>query len=161
MAMSTWLQAVTLDEIADLRGRPDSINQLDKPHYYRTHFGPSLNYFVVGSAYPGESDGPLWPMLHGATFVDTPTLENGSFGLITPAQASEIAALLAEVDVAAVAARVADADFDALIDEEEVDDLELITQDEAPDLIADDLASLVAFYAETARAGLGVVSYTT
>jgi hypothetical protein len=161
MAMSTWLQAVTAEEIAELRAQPDTINQLDKPHCYRTHFGPSINYFVLGSAYPGERDGPMWPMLQGATFVDTRTLENGSFGLVSPAQAAELAALLAGVDIAAVAARVAGADFDDLVDEEELYDLELITQEEGPELIAGELESLVEFYTETARTGLGVVSYTT
>jgi hypothetical protein len=161
MAMSTWLQAVTAEEIAELRSRPDGINRLDKPHCYRTHFGPSINYFVLGSAYPGEDDGPLWPMLQGAAFVDTPTLENKSFGLISPTRAGEIAALLAGVDIPAVAARVAAADFDELVDDEELYDLELITEEEGPDLIAGELAALVEFYAETARAGLGVAGYTT
>ena len=159
--MSTWLQAVSEQEMEELERDPGLINRLDKPRYVRTHFSASINYFVTGAAYPGPDHHPLWSMLDGGRSVACATLENGAFGLVSPTEAGLMARLVAEVDLADVVARIESADLDDLIGEEELEDLELIDQDEAPTVIVNDLKELTRFYADVAAERLGVVMYTT
>lgn len=162
MAMATWLQGVTDAEIDTLIGDPDAIRRLDNPIDHRTHFGTAINWFLVGNAYPGPDDHPdLWPMLDGANSVACRSLENGAFGVVRPARVPTIAALLAAVDLDDLKKRVAAADFSELVDEEELYDLELVAQDEAPALLQAEVEGLAAFYAAVSKAGLGVVMFTT
>lgn len=161
MAQATWLQAVSGEEIHALRQDPTSINRLDKPVHYRTHYFAALNYFLTGQAWPGPEDHELWPVVSGADSIACSTLENGAFSVVSPDQATELAARLATVDVAAVETAVRQADFEELVDEHEIYELELITPDEGPEIIVAELARLTAFYAETADSKLGVVMYTT
>jgi len=161
VAQSTWLQLVSAEEIHELRENPTSINSLDKADYYRTHFGAALNYFLTGKSYPGPEDHELWAALFGAEDIDCPTLENKAFAVVAPDQATELAARLATVDVAAVETAVGQADFDELVDEHELYELELITPDEAPGLILAEIEELTALYATAADSKLGVVMYTT
>jgi len=60
----TVLQAVDDAQITELRREPGGILQLSAKPSYVTSFGPSVNYFLTGSAYP---DGhPLAVVLEGA-----------------------------------------------------------------------------------------------
>lgn len=161
MAQSTWLQPVSSAEIHDLRKNPSSINELDKADDYRTHFGASLNYFLTGEAYPSTTDHALWAALDGAESIACPTLENKAFAVVSSERAAEIAARLAAIDLAVIEAEVRQADFDELLDEQELYDLELITPDEAPGIIVAAIKELTAFYAKAADARFGVVMYTT
>ncbi|MEV0339294.1 DUF1877 family protein [Nocardia sp. NPDC050713] len=161
MAQATWLQAVSSDEIHALRQDPTSINRLDKPGHYRTHYAAALNYFLTGEAWPGPEDHELWSVVGGADSIACSTLENGAFSVVSPDQATALAARLATVDVLAVETAVRRADFDELVDEHQIYELELITPEEGPGIIVAELEGLTAFYAKTAESKLGVVMYTT
>ncbi|MEL5957554.1 hypothetical protein AADR41_22820 [Streptomyces sp. CLV115] len=155
MAQSTRLHMVSGEEIRGLKENPGSIDGLDKAESFRTHFGLSLN-FLTGETYPNSPPHPLYAALDGAESVACPTLENAAFGVVVPEQAAEIAASLAAVDLAAVEVVVEQADFDELVDEQEIS-----PPGEVPGLIAAELKELTAFYARAADAGLGVMMYTT
>ncbi|MFI2433049.1 DUF1877 family protein [Streptomyces sp. NPDC018693] len=161
MAQSTWLQLVSGEEIRHLKENPGSIDDLDKAESFRTHFGLSLNYFLTGATYPNSPAHPLYAALDGAESVACPTLENAYFGVVTPEQAADLAAHLAAVDPAAVQVAVERADFEELVDEQEIHELEIFPPDEVPGLIVAELKELTAFYARAADAGLGAVMYTT
>jgi hypothetical protein len=160
MAMSSWLQAVTDEEIAGLRSDPSSINGLDKPLYYRTHFFDSISYFVTGEVNPSGNH-PLGAILQGEESVACATLENGWFHLLSPRAADQLVQRLADLDLDRVRDDIAHADLDDLIDEEEVYDLELLGEGEAPGTIVEELEGMIAFYTRVAAEKLGVVIYTT
>jgi len=161
MAQATWLQLVSGEEIQELRRNPSGVNHLDKPDCYRTHFGATLNYFLTGKSYPSPEHHELAPMLFGAESVACATLENGYFGVVSSDVAARIAARLATVDLTGVETAVGHADFDDLMDEYELYELELVTPEEAAGVIVAELEALVDFYAEAQKSGLGVVTYTT
>jgi hypothetical protein len=160
MAQMTYLQRVSEQEIAALRSDPASIMRLDNPSHF-THFACSINYFVNGDAFPDPDEHEFGTLIYGDP-VDCPQLENGNFDVITPAQVAELAPRLKNIDIQAIAKAVAAADFDQLVEEEELYDLELFEEDDDPGrMIADELKQLIAFYRETAKLGLGLVTYTT
>jgi hypothetical protein len=160
MAPMTYLQRVTEQEIAALRADPASIMRLDNPSHF-THYACSINYFVSGDAYPDPDENEFGGLIYGDP-VDCAQLENGNFDVITPAQVAALAPRLKGIDVTAIAKAVGEADFDALIEEEELYDLELFEEDDDPgSMIADEVKDLIAFYRETAALGLGLVTYTT
>ena len=68
---------------------------------------------------------------------------------------------LGQLDLAEIRARIEAADLDALIEDEELDDLELLDPDQAPAVIRAGLGGLIAFYAGVAQQGLGLVIRTT
>jgi hypothetical protein len=160
MAMTTWLQAVSREEIDALRREPDRVRSMDNEPSFSTHFAASINYFVAGNAYPAEDDHPLWPMLYGAESVACASLENGEFGLVAPETTRRLADVLESLDASTVTARVEAAQLADLVDDEELYDLELIEPEIAPATITGDLRRLVAFYGQVAAADLGVVAYT-
>ena len=131
MAMATYLQAVGEDEIALLRSEPERINRLDNEPDWSTHLMPSLNYFLTGDAYPSDQ-GPLGEALSGSESVACPTLETGSFDLVLPARAREILEALRGVDPEEIRSAVEQAYFDALVDVDELYELEIIPADEVP-----------------------------
>jgi hypothetical protein len=136
MAMTTHLQRVSEDEIAKLRREPESIMKLDQPGSHSTAFACSLNYFVGGNAYP-DADDPYGNLFYGEA-IDCSRLENGNFDVITPDRVAALVPRLAELDLAAITQAVREADFEELIEEEELYDLELLDEDEdAGKLIAD------------------------
>lgn len=160
MAMNTYLQMVSDAELEALRDQPSSINRLVKPAEasYSTYYACSINYFLAGDAYPSE--GALASMLFGATAIETDTLENGSFGVVTASEAKALARALAELDLGELEARVRQADPDELADEE-VDDFELLVEDEDPaKLLVAEIRQLVAFYAGAAERNMGVAMFT-
>jgi hypothetical protein len=158
MAMTTYLQRVSEDQIAQLRRKPDSIMKLDEPGHSTT-FACSLNYFVGGNAYP-DADEPFGNLFYGES-IDCKRLENGNFDVITPARVAALVPRLAEIDLRAFAKAVREADFDELIEEEELYDLELVDEDEdVAKLLVAELRSLIAFHRETAKLGLGLAVYT-
>jgi hypothetical protein len=165
MAMNTWLQMVSEDEIAVLKRDPASINKLNKPENEScsTYYACSINYFLVGDAYPsGEQDNPLTGFLGGFESVECNTLENGCFHIVPAAMADPIAVALGKLDLDAIKAKVNEADPGELADEE-VDDFEILTDDDADpgDTLASDVAALREFYRSAAKAKRGVVIYTS
>jgi hypothetical protein len=158
--MATYLQAANGDEIALLRSEPERINRLDNEPDWSTHLMPSLNYFLTGDAYPSDQ-GPLGEALSGSESVACPTLETGSFDLVVPARAREVLEALRGVDPEEIRSAVEQADFDELVEEEELYELEIIPADEVADALLHDLEGLVRFYTEVVRLGVGVVIYTT
>jgi len=164
MAMATWLQMVSEAEIAALRANPPSINKLDKPaaESFRTYYFCSINYFVTGDAWGGGTDDPVGGMLSGFASVECSTLENGSFNVVTPAQAAQVSQGLDKLDVDAIKAKVDDADPDE-IEEAEVDDFEILMEADEPagEVIVSEVQSLAKFYKDAANKQLGVVMYTT
>jgi hypothetical protein len=149
---------VTDDKIASADA--NLVRQLDGAAWHQTYFGPSLNYFLTGSAYP-TGDHPLAGMLYGARSVDCPMLETGSFGVVPANTVATIADGLAALDLDAVRSRIAEADIDAIIREEELDDLELVEAETVPSLLTDEIGKLTTFYAQAAKANSGLVVYTT
>jgi hypothetical protein len=165
MAMNTWLQLVSEDEIAALKREPTSINNLNKPgkESCSTYFQCSINYFVVGDAYPsGTADTPLSGFLGGFESVACDTLENGYFHVVPPAMAAPIAAALARLDLDAIKDKVDAADAEELADDE-VDDFEILVDgDEEPgETLLGDLNALLEFYRRAAEMKRGVVIYTS
>jgi hypothetical protein len=166
MAMNTWLQMVSADELAALRQNPPGINKLDKPaaESCSTYFGCTINYFINGDAYPsGDEDQPLTGCLAGFESVACETLENGHFHVVPPALAGPIAAALARLDLVAVKQRVDAADAEELA-EEDVDDFEILTDGDEEDpgeTLVGDIEHLLAFYKSAATKQRGVVIYTS
>ncbi len=161
MAMATYVQMVTDEEIAALRADPASIHGLDKPEdqSFRTYYACCISYFLTGDPYPSRS--PLAPMLSGAESVETSTLENGSFGVVPAKTAAAVARELAKVDMKKLRARIAKADLSELVDEE-VDDAEVLSEAEDPVAeLMQDVEELASFYARAAEMKLGVAMYTT
>ena len=161
MAMSTYLQSVSPDELAALERDPSGINALDQTVWMSTHLGPTLNYFIAGSAYPEAGSHPLAAMLDGSRSVPAPTLENAYFHVVETHEVAGIVTALEAVDPDALRAAIESADFGDLIDEEELYELELMAEDEVSPAVLDDLGRLIAFYRRVAEAGNAVVSYTT
>jgi hypothetical protein len=160
MAMTTYVQMVSQSELDGLRKTPASINKLDKPdsETFSTHYACCINYFVTGDAYPEEH--ALAAMLFGEDMIETSTLENGSFGVVSPAKVAKLATLLAKVDVGKLRTRVKKADWDELMDEE-VDDAELLQESDDPVReLAGDFERLASFYGAAAEKKLGVAMYT-
>ncbi|MFD6825249.1 DUF1877 family protein [Streptomyces sp. NPDC060085] len=160
MAQSVRLQTASNEEIDALRANPGGIGTLTGDEHH-TYLGATLNYFLTGEAYPDPTGHPLGSALDGAEDIDYPGLENGAFAVVPREQVADIAALLVAVDLVAVQTAVEQADFDMLLDEQELYDLELITADEAPGVIAAEIKQLAAFYARAAQAGFSMVMYTT
>jgi len=165
MAMATYLQMVDKKEIGKLRANPEWIHELDQPSddSYRTHFCCSINYFLTGSAWPDPDESGLACILGGSESVACKTLENGAFSLLAPDEVSVLAKRLARVDLKHVRAEIENADFDRLVEEEEVDDLELLEgiEEDPADLLMGEIDELIEFYGNAADAKKGVVSYTT
>ncbi|TCJ88040.1 DUF1877 family protein [Nocardia alba] len=159
MAPSTWMQAVSDEEIRALRRAPAGIHELDKPNFYLTHFGGALNYFLTGQTWPGPEHHELWPVIGGTDSTPCATLENGSFSVIWPPRVVELATLLGGLDVTAVGIAVGRADFADLVDEHELYELELITPEEGPETIRTELERLIDFYSAAVDSGLGIVMY--
>jgi hypothetical protein len=130
MAQSVWLQAARSEEVDALRANPGGIDTLTGDNHC-TYLGTTLNYCLTGEAYPEPTSHPLGAVLDGTEDIDCPSLENGAFAVVPREQVADTAALLATVDLAAVQTAVEQADFDALLDEQELYDLELIPADEA------------------------------
>ena len=164
MAMATYLQMVSEQDLAKLRSRPTWVNQIDRPgeQSYVTHYFCSINYFVTGDAWPsGSRKHPLGGLLFGFASIPCRTLECGNFGVLRPDEAQLVLAALGTLDLAAIRQTIADTDPEDLADEE-VEDFELLAEDDdAAEVITNELRSLAAFYARAARYGYGVVSYTT
>lgn len=159
--MCTYLQRVTAAQIDALVAKPASIARLDEPETFATHYMATINYFLTGSAYPGRKRGPLALALMGVKNVACKVLENGSFDVVPPGHVAAIAAALQAVDVKAVKQAVAQADLEALVDDEEIDELTDLSPKEAAKTIAADIRGLIEFYAEVAASGAGVVIYTS
>lgn len=159
--MCTYLQSVTAQTLARLEATPESINELDEPQTFETHFMATVDFFLTGSAYPEPKHGPLAPALTGVRHVPCKTLENGSFDVVPPERVAAIAQALQAVDVDAVRAAVAAADLDALVEDEEIDEMVDMSAEEAADTIASDVRRLAEFYAGVAERGAAVVMYTS
>lgn len=162
MAMNTWLQMVSAAELDALEKAPASINALDKPsdQTYSTYYPCSINYFLLGTAYPDGED-PLGTMLFGAATIDCATLENGNFGIVPPGKVAAIAEKLAKLDLKKLAKSVEDADADELADQE-VDDFEILAEDDEPSkTLVGAVKALATFYQRAADTKVGIVMYTT
>lgn len=165
MAMATWLQMVTEDELRALKAAPTTINKLDKPggESFSTHYFCSISYFVTGDAWGGDAEkNPLAGMLFGFESIDCSTLENGNFGVVTPAQVALVIAKLEVIDLDTVKAKIDDADPDEL-EEDEVEDFELLLEDDEPasEVLVDEIKRLTTFYKAAAENRRGIVMYTT
>lgn len=158
MAMATYLHMVTDDKIASADA--NLVRQLDGAAWHQTYFGPSLNYFLTGSAYPA-GDHPLGGMVFGSRSVDCPSMEHGSFGVVPASEVATIADGLAAVELDAVRERIARADIGALIRDEELEDLEVVGAETVPDLLVDEIRKLTTFYHQAAKANSGLLMYTT
>src|SRR3954471_9580069 len=123
MAMATYLHMVSDDKIASADA--NLVRELDGNAWHQTYFGPSLNYFLTGSAYPA-GDHLLSGMVFGSRSVDCPTMEHGSFGVVPASEVAVIADGLAAVDLDAVRERITRADLAALVSDEELEDLEVV-----------------------------------
>jgi hypothetical protein len=164
MALATILHLVGAAELEKLRAQPTWINRLHPPdgYTYFTHYACSMHYFLLGDAWPsGTRKRPLGGMLHGFSSVPCPTLESGSFGVVAPHQVRWVLDAFASIDLAGVRHRIDRADLDEL-EEQEVDDYELLTEDEGDpaDVIEAELESLVELYKRAARGRYAIVSYT-
>ena len=161
MAMATYLQSVSSDELAALEAKPETVNQLDQPVCCATHLACSMNYFLTGDAYPSPEDHALAALLFGARSVDAPTLENGAFGVVDPADVAALIKALEAVDFDALRDSIEDADLQELVEEEELYELEVMEPDEVPEQLVNDLQTVLEFYRNVAAENGAVVSYTT
>ena len=162
MAMAAHLQLVTDQEIDALVNEPARINKLDNEGF-SSYWSLSISFFLCGDGWPSASkQRPLTAMFFGYETIETPTLENGSFGLVRPADVRAIATALAKVDLKKLKTQVEEADPDEMADAE-CDDFELlVTDDEDPGkTVAEDVKGLAAFYEKAAKLGHGVVMYSS
>ena len=160
--MAARLQLVTDKEIAMLVADPARINRLNNEGV-NAYWYTSINFFLCGDAWPSaERSQPLTAMFFGYETIDTPTLENGNFGIVRPGDVKPIARALAKVNMKRLRAQVAEADVDEMVDEE-CDDFDiLVTDDEDPGgTIAETVAQVRAFYAKAMKLGRGVVMYSS
>ena len=144
---------VSVDQLKSLEHTPSTIDKLDQPVCYRTHFFTSLNYFL--------SDFDLSPVLDGSRFIDTDTLECGNFGIVDASEITKLANILASLNLQEIRKAVEDADFEALVEEEECYELELFSESEIPDALISDFSMLIDFYKQVAESGQAIVSFTT
>jgi hypothetical protein len=160
MAMCTYVQMVTDEEIAALRKKPESINQLDKPETFSTYLFTPINYFLTGSAYPGKKHA-LAALLCGEKSVATQTLENGSFDVTSAKTVAKLATELAKVDLKKVKKKIEAADWDELRDSEEVDEeCVLESSEDVPQEIIGEIEGLKKFLASAAKKKRGLAIFT-
>ncbi|MFK8002225.1 MAG: DUF1877 family protein [Polyangiales bacterium] len=159
MAMATYLQMVTLEELAALEADPSTINALNQETSVATHYCCTLNYFLTGNAYP--DDHPLAALMMGTRVVDASTLENGNFGVVEPGEMEALVDALGKVDPEALRKAVEAADFDELIEEEELYELEVMEHSEVPGDLVELIASLHAMYEKASAENAAVVMFTT
>ena len=136
-----------------------NINRLVSPVSFTTHLNQSLPFFITGSAYPTEQ--LLAAMLHGHRQVPTTSLENGSFGVVEPQRVGALVQGLMEVDRSAVRAAVEQANLAALVDDEELYDLEVSDPATLADDLLADLERLIDFYRQVVEVGGAVVGYVS
>lgn len=160
MAMMTWMTAVASSQLDSLHADHESIRNLEGEGSFFTYLESSINYFLTGSAYPGADDSPLHH-LFGVESIQMASFETGYFQIVPVESVHTNARLLAEVDLGAVAAKIRDADFEDLIEEEELYDLEIIEADEAEELITGGIAGLRDFYAAASEAGWALVCWVS
>ncbi len=175
--MSTQLFAVSAEVLARLEKTPDSIGELEAELSFETYLWQSIPYFL-GEGEEGDEDEeddegededdseahPLAAVLNGDRAIKCLRLENGAFYVISPERVGELAALLAQVKPAEVKDRVLEAELEEALDGELFEELEQLDLTEPAALAAQllkDLKRLVKFYADAARAGLGIALYTT
>lgn len=158
MAMATYLQMVSPEELAQLEADPTTINKLDQPTSMSTYYSCTVNFFLTGSAYPG--DHPLAPLVQGSRTVETATLENGSFGVVDPSDVAALVEALTTVDSNAIRQSAEAADFDELVEEEEIYELEVMEHSEVPGDLVEAIASLLTFYQEVSAENAAVVMFT-
>lgn len=159
MAMATYLQKVTADQIAALKSNPSSINDLNEDGF-TTYFPGLINYALTGTAWPA-GDHPLDGVVYGNSSVETSTLENAAFGVVSPEEAVEMLASLKAVDIESKRGLIPEESFYEVIEEEELDELEVIAPSEIDETLVGELEGLIQFYEEIAEAELGMVTYTT
>jgi len=162
MATSTTLQMVSAKEIVLLRKTPSGISKLNKPHAesFSTYYFATINWFLLGTPRPEPEGNPLAAALAGYETINTTSLENGSFRLITLDQISDIAQALEKVDLTKLRKDVQSADAAALA-KKAVGDFELLAKEDSPAAtIVTDVKQLTSFYRNAAAKHLGVVLYT-
>ncbi len=162
MAMCTYVQMVSDEEIAALKKQPESINKLDKPgaETFTTYLYTAINYFLTGSAYPGKKH--ALAALFGEQNVATSTLENGSFDVTSSKTVAKLVDALGAVDLKKVQKKIEGADWDELRDDEEVDEEMVLEGSEDPVAeILDGIKSLKEFMAAAAKKKKGLAIYTT
>jgi hypothetical protein len=165
VAPATILHLVGAADLDRLRARPTWISHLRPPggYTYLTHHACSINYFVVGDAWPCHSrTRPLTGMLFGFASVRCPTLESGSFDVVAPHQVRWVLEAFGSLDLAAVRRRVEHAD-PAALEADEVDDYELLLEEDGDpaDVLEAELESLIDYYKQAARGRYAIVSYMT
>ena len=157
--MATYLQSVSATELDALKKDPTSINTLDQPVDFRTHFAGPINYLLTGTAWPNEH--PLAGVLYGNESVETATLENGAFGVVSSEETAAIREELAALNLETLIASIASWDIAGVVEEEEMYELEVMTTDEIAEILLSELPMLVEFYNDAANDGCAVVTYTT
>ncbi|MCP3100731.1 YfbM family protein [Myxococcus sp. K15C18031901] len=164
MAMVTWIQMLTDEEVAALKKAPDTITSLDKPagEKLATQLYTAINYFLTGAAYPAKKH-PLSAVLGGEKRVKAKSVESGGFDLTTAATVVRLSAALTKVELAKIKSAIKKADFDELRDTEEVDEecvLEDSDNDEAAAAVIAEIKALQKFFASAARKKRSLVTYT-
>ena len=148
------------------RGRtknPATINQLDEPVFLFVNFQQTLCFLLTGESYPGDEDNALAIGLYGHDSVETSTLENGSFDLVRPERVPEVAQAYGAVDLNAFKAKVSATDFQELVEEHELYDIESWLGDDAEihSGLVRELEQLRAFYAKVVLQKAGVAIYVS
>lgn len=160
--MAARLQLVTDREIAALVADPSRINRLNNDGV-NAYWYTSINFFLCGDAWPStERSQPLTAMFFGYETIDTPTLENGNFGLVRPGDVKPIARALAKVNMKRLRTQISEADVEEMVDEE-CDDFEILATDydDPGDTIVETVSDVRKFYARATKLGRGVVMYSS
>lgn len=183
MAMSMQLFAVSPEELEGLVKSPDTIMNLDSKLTYSTYLWQSIPYFLgegegeededededddredEGDEEDDEGGHPLAAALHGDRSIKCKRLENGAFCIITAERVRELSKLLAEVKPSEIKERVFETDLEEALDGElweELEQIDLTEPNEVAVQVVKDVKQLVKFYAEAAKAGLGIALYAS
>ncbi len=161
MAMATYLQAVSDDEIVVLKDEPSGVSTLDNQPDFHTYHMASINYFVVGDPSPPRETGPLAEALGGSETIKCSLLETGRFDLVPPDRAVKVLDALRGIDVDALRGAIEGADLGGLVGSQTLHDLEDVAPEDAVPTLLRDLEDLTGFYDAIVAAGHGVVMYAT
>lgn len=160
MSLQIHLQPVSGDEIEMLQADPECIHTIESSFFYSTYYYASLNYFLTGEAYPYENKEPLSYILRGQERYPCASLAESPYIEITrPENVIAIENALRKVDAAVLRDKIETADFDTIINAEELYDLEFGSKEGSIESIMSDLKRLQGFYAEVLNAKTGVVMH--
>lgn len=176
MAMHAWISAVDDSDLSKAQENPELFASLgDKESLYVTPFYSSLLYFLTGSEFAADGDNDeeecfakniLRAMFYGQKHIPYPGSECGYIGVMSSEDVQQLNKAINDIDSRILNLKVDNANIPEniykLVDEEELYDLESLSEDELkemPDILEDTFNSIKQFYIEVENRKQGVFMY--